>query len=481
MMKQSTSKHRDVNLKSVKIALKTLVHADTKKTSVRNAFQQIVNKEDSIADRDIQAAFHYVQEISKKRGILEHGLELILKKMENRDLSLFNEPLVHVLLLLLLFLLKIEHHAGNPPSLRKLKKLTRVVLHHCDCQLTTPQKIQLDQVLKHARDLDLRTVEQCLSRQSLPLQWSVRYNFPQWLMAKLSRQHEKHFIENLLKAENQAPKRYFRIRRPHVDKVDSILAKVATVEPQVKITLHRIGDEESTNDQLVLLELPRFNRTLNSVLQSFIPHVGIIQDKASALIPSLLFPIRNEMVVDLTAGPGQKYLQLLEYSHDARIIGCEYHEKRLSTMITWQNQLLKWCFQQKTHSHVLLTDSTNPPIQKNSVDKILLDAPCSSTGILAKYPDHRWHRVNLPFLTSLQEKLLENAISLLKPGGKGVYSVCSLLKDEGEEIITKFRDQIEIIPFDTNDEWTVPSTIGKRTFRHLHGTDNFFVALFQKK
>ncbi len=470
-----------ISIKSVVVALNTLVLAEKRKTSTRNAFQIVIQNYRELPYENIQAAYHYVQELSRKREILEYYLESITSTLSNHRLSLLNDSLIRNFLLLAIYLLKEEQYSGTPPSLTKLKKLMRVVLAREGHVLSTPQKIFLDDLLKKARDLDLKDVRSRLQKSSLNERLSFHYNFPRWLIKKLLEQHEKALVEKLLQSENHQPKRYFRIRLPYLKKVNEILAALPIEDSTVKITQWPIEKHSNQDERVIILEFTRFDSNMNAALNSLVPHVGVIQDKASALIPTLLLPIQDEIVLDLAAGPGQKFTQLLEYSQRSHVLGCEYNENRLNTMQRWVSTLTNWTIRRGTRYHLMLADGTEIPLKENQVDKVLLDAPCSSTGILAKYPDHRWHRVNLDFITTLQRNLLESAIKVLKPGGIGVYSVCSLLKDEGEWIITKFLDKIDLIPFDHENSWSIPSDVGKRVFRHLHGTDNFFVALFRKK
>ncbi len=471
-----------IRLRAAQLAIKVLTAAEKTKTSIRNAFQLIIKQQPKVSNKDVQSAYHLVLEIAKRRGRLEHYLEMAMENVPVflRD-KITTNLILHHLLVFITFLVTEERYQQSSPSNTQIKKLMRVLLRQNDILLSTKEKIALDHIIKRLQLLDLNIIEDEIRTTGIITEYSVKYNFPKWLIEKLLDQHGKKLVQDFLTAENRQIRRYFRLRASHSEIIDEIMNELPDADKNVKkhhLSFPSAGNNDQTH--LIMLEVTNFNNQINAVLQKYIPSCGVIQDKASALIPSLLFPIKNEVVIDLTAGPGQKYTLILEHAKNSYIIGCEYNKKRLQIAMMWQKTLKQWLTENGTKAQLLHADSISLPMRNECADKILLDAPCSSTGILAKYPDHRWHQVNLKFITTLQEKLLNEALRILKKGGIGVYSVCSVLKEEGEYLIKKFLNRLELVSFDLNNEWSIPSEFGKRTFRHLHDTDNFFIALFRK-
>ncbi|HVH47390.1 MAG TPA: hypothetical protein VM925_33875 [Labilithrix sp.] len=119
-------------------------------------------------------------------------------------------------------------------------------------------------------------------------------------------------------------------------------------------------------------------------------------------------------------------------------------------------------------------------------DRILVDAPCSGTGTLRRRPELGLRRsgADLNELARLQRAILTRAASLAKPGGRVVYAVCSVLREEAEDVLEAVVNAagLEPVPFDSVAAVAVAgeraSTL--RLMPHEHGTDGYFVASFRR-
>ncbi len=173
-----------------------------------------------------------------------------------------------------------------------------------------------------------------------------------------------------------------------------------------------------------------------------------LQSLSSMIPPLILSPKDNENILDMAAAPGGKTTQMLALSKNkAFVTACEKNKIRAERL---QYNLNK---QGANRVNVMIKDARTLD-DFFSFDKILLDAPCSGSGTLS---------ISNPKLVStftedllqrsskVQSSLLQKAITLLKPGHEMVYSTCSILSQENEEILQKFIDlkQVEIIPIDT--------------------------------
>jgi len=203
------------------------------------------------------------------------------------------------------------------------------------------------------------------------------------------------------------------------------------------------------------------------------------QDIAAGLPPRLLGDVKGKAVLDLCAAPGGKTLFLA--ASGAKVTAVDASAERLKRLA---ENLQRTGLAAKVICADVLAFR---PGEK--FDCILLDAPCSATGTLRRHPDVPYHRgkTEIERLAGLQVRLLSHAAGLLKPGGVLVYCVCSLEKEEGEDVITRFlsnnptlkRDPLKARELAGHSEWitkdgdlrTLPSHLAERG-----GMDGFFAA-----
>ena len=173
-----------------------------------------------------------------------------------------------------------------------------------------------------------------------------------------------------------------------------------------------------------------------------------LQSLSSMLPPLVLSPKDNENILDMAAAPGGKTTQMLALSENkAYITACEKNKIRAERL---QYNLHK---QGANRVNVMIKDARFLD-DFFSFDKILLDAPCSGSGTISifnKKLESTFTEDLVNRSSKTQIDLLKKAITLLKPGHEMVYSTCSILSKENEEIIKKFIDlkQIEVLPIDS--------------------------------
>ncbi|TFG29945.1 hypothetical protein EU527_15170 [Candidatus Thorarchaeota archaeon] len=205
----------------------------------------------------------------------------------------------------------------------------------------------------------------------------------------------------------------------------------------------------------------------------------LIQDKASILAVEALDPQSNQIIWDSCAAPGMKTQLITEkLKGTGKIIATDVYRDRVvgarNRSFNLGASQIEW----------VQSDSTNPTIL--DADKILIDAPCTSTGILQSYPSFKW-RLNKDTLFSLmtiQHKLLDGIINRYaqRPGTEIVFSTCSILPHEGESqidsILTKHRIELldPILPNATGYKGFKCSTKVTRLLPHRHDTSGFFIA-----
>ena len=149
------------------------------------------------------------------------------------------------------------------------------------------------------------------------------------------------------------------------------------------------------------------------------PTTGRQQDPGAQTIVPLLEIEPGMLVLDLCAAPGNKTAQIV--AQGARVVACDRYPKRLASV--------------DTPMRVVLDASAAVPFGQ-VFDRILLDAPCSGTGTLARNPEIKWRlrEENLLEFQQIQRQILQNALTCLKPAGSLVYSTCSLEPEENEAV-----------------------------------------------
>jgi 16S rRNA (cytosine967-C5)-methyltransferase len=116
-------------------------------------------------------------------------------------------------------------------------------------------------------------------------------------------------------------------------------------------------------------------------------------------------------------------------------------------------------------------------------DRVLLDVPCSATGVIRRHPDIKWLRraADIPPLCALQGRMLDAAWDLLAPGGRLLYATCSLLAAENQDQVTTFLARTpEAGELPLPGEWGVPRDHGRQLLPTPGGSDGFYYALLEK-
>ncbi|HEY9773241.1 MAG TPA: 16S rRNA (cytosine(967)-C(5))-methyltransferase RsmB [Planktothrix sp.] len=159
-----------------------------------------------------------------------------------------------------------------------------------------------------------------------------------------------------------------------------------------------------------------------------------VQDEAAAFVSRAVDAQPGELVVDLCAAPGGKTLHMAEMMNNTgRVIAVDKHEGRLN--------LLKQNRTRLALTNIEIVTADGRTFEPNKLaDRVLLDAPCTGTGVMNRRSDSRFHREppDLASLTELQRELLANAARMVKPGGILVYSTCSLEPEENFDNIRWF-------------------------------------------
>ncbi|HUK54396.1 MAG TPA: 16S rRNA (cytosine(967)-C(5))-methyltransferase RsmB [Candidatus Binatia bacterium] len=306
---------------------------------------------------------------------------------------------------------------------------------------------------------------------------------PRWLVERWLARFGAEEVRGLLEANNRPPRWTAAIQSPSM--VETAVAE-----------LNQLGCQPAPGRWLAsaveLHSLPRRGSGRGGATHAAGGAWWFLQDEASQMIPLLLDIRRGQYVLDLCAAPGGKTARLIQ-QRDAGpggIIACDVHLHRLRQMRAFLTSVGAGA------ADYVALDGTRPLPFGTRFDRILVDAPCSGTGTLARNPEIRW-RLKAEDLTALAEKqraLLLRGLEQLAPGGRLVYSTCSLEPEENEEVIAAalaahpaarrvsgaealaphLRPGIEARAlFDSRGDF--------RTLPRSHGTDGFFAAVLETR
>ena len=158
-----------------------------------------------------------------------------------------------------------------------------------------------------------------------------------------------------------------------------------------------------------------------------------VQDESGGLAVKLLDPQPGERIIDLCSAPGGKTTFIGELMKNVgELVSIDRYETRLNLVKNSAQRL------GVSVAHFLVADATS--VQLPPADRVLVDAPCSGLGVLAKKPDAKWRREpdDIRDLMKLQQAILGNAATLVKPGGLIVYSTCTTEPEENSELVRAF-------------------------------------------
>jgi len=205
-----------------------------------------------------------------------------------------------------------------------------------------------------------------------------------------------------------------------------------------------------------------------------------LQDEASQLVAQLLDAQNGDSVLYLCAAPGSKATQIASSTGDVKVIAGDLHQSRLRVVVEaakLQNVENIEC--------VVLDGVEKLPFPNGSFDRVLVDAPCSGTGTLRRNPEIRWRISDgdIRDLSNRQARLLGNASLAVKPGGRLVYSTCSLEPEENEAVICAFLSEhprFQQVRMNV-DSSLITATGAVRTWPSRHDVDGFFLSIFESR
>jgi 16S rRNA (cytosine967-C5)-methyltransferase len=294
---------------------------------------------------------------------------------------------------------------------------------------------------------------------------AIEQSFPEWFSAKLGNNWPEHY-EQILKASNQHPPMTLRVNTSKVSR-DAYLA-----------ALKEAGTNASPcvfSTKGIQLETPCDIKALPNFDAGFIS----VQDEAAQLSTQLLELEPGMRVLDACAAPGGKTCAMLESQPDLDVLALDQDARRLKRV---DENLQRLGLTARTKAAP--AQETSSWFDGDAFDRILIDAPCSATGVIRRHPDIKLLREpsDLKNLAELQLQLLTTLWETLKSGGLMVYATCSIFPQENARVIERFlkaQEQASLTPIEQS--WGFDTGFGTQLFPEEGAHDGFFYAVLIKE
>jgi 16S rRNA (cytosine967-C5)-methyltransferase len=283
-----------------------------------------------------------------------------------------------------------------------------------------------------------------------------RYLHPSWLLNRIKKAYPEQW-EGIIEANNQRPPMWLRVNRIHHSRDEYLtLLQAAGIDA---------ASHPEYADALRLL-----TPSAVSELPGFADGWVTVQDASAQGSVDLLDPQDGEMILDLCCAPGGKTTHILEAAPKAHVLAVDVDKQRLVRV----NENLQ---RLKLHAEVKQGDGREPQswAGDRQFDKILLDAPCSATGVIRRHPDIKWLRrdSDIAELAGLQREILDAIWPRLKANGVMVYATCSILPEENSQQIKAFlNDHPEAQLVETGSL----ENPGRQNLPHAEDGDGFYYA-----
>ncbi|MGE4548570.1 MAG: 16S rRNA (cytosine(967)-C(5))-methyltransferase RsmB [Intestinibacillus sp.] len=319
----------------------------------------------------------------------------------------------------------------------------------------------------------LRTIARAAEESGLPVldcpdkesYYALRYSHPEWLVRTLSAQFGQKEAGRICAADNETAPLSLRVNRLKTTREEALDAiEAAGFRPQVHETIPDIILCEGGD----IASLPFFQQGCVTV-----------QDGAGAVCADVLAPEPGALALDCCAAPGGKSFALAErMQNTGKVISCDIYEHKLVKIREGAARL------GLTNLETRLADATRPQEDLSGrANFVLCDVPCSGMGIIRKKPEIRYKpEEELAGLPALQRAILENCAQYVCAGGVLVYSTCTVLRRENEDVVHAFLAEH---PGFAAEPFTHPAC-GERPdgmvtlLPHLHNTDGFFIAKLRR-
>ena len=286
---------------------------------------------------------------------------------------------------------------------------------------------------------------------------SLKYSMPEWIVKKFCDEYGEEETADICQNLN--------------------------LRPNISVRINKLKGKVELGEKGILEDFRTITGTKNiTKTKEYIEGNITIQDEAAGLSSFILAPKEGEMVLDACSAPGGKTTYLAELMHNkGKIVAWDIYEERLKQVDQNAKRLGIDIIQTEVHDATKLKEE-----YEEKFDKILLDVPCLGLGVIRRKPDIKWNRQenDIKEISDIQLNILKTCSKYLKNNGVLVYSTCSMLKEENDEIIEKFikEENFETVNIDEQipNEFSKITTNNMVKFLPSQKHDGFFITMLKK-
>lgn len=290
---------------------------------------------------------------------------------------------------------------------------------------------------------------------------ATTFSHPEWMVKRWVKRFGEREAFQLMQSNNQRPFYYVRVNN------------LRTKTENFKLRMEKLDIPFDESEWL-----PGYYKvdSVAPFIEKDLLKKGIclVQDIAAGFAPTILEPEPGETIYDLCAAPGTKSIVMSDMMNaEGSIMAVDISAKRL--------ELLAESAMDYRAENIKIRQDDVRELNLKLADGVLLDAPCTGTGVLSKRADLRWKRTEeeLENSVKLQEELLDEAANHVKRGGRLVYSTCSIEPEENWEQIQKFLEKYDNFELEKLDEFLPEEVLAEdgyayQTLPHIHGCDGHF-------
>ena len=295
----------------------------------------------------------------------------------------------------------------------------------------------------------------------------VHYSHPRWILEKIKTDWPENWIQ-ILEANNQRPAFWLRVNQMQysAEQYQNLLAE---------------NDIESHVSALANHALKLSQGIDVRLLPGFADGAVSVQDVGAQLTAELLNVAEHAQVLDLCAAPGGKTCHILEHYNDIdKVFAVELEQQRMQR-VSENLQRLKF----ESRAELIVADAREYKQwwSGNQFARILIDAPCSASGVIRRHPDIKTLRRESDIipLVKLQAEILSSAWQMLAPGGELLYVTCSVFKDENQNQIHDFLSQNnDAAEIKIESNWGKPCEYGRQLLPGEQDADGFYFCRLRK-
>lgn len=419
--------------------------------------RQVIEDHDLIVE-DRNLLTELVYGVLQRKYLLDYQLDPFIKKQ--KKMKNWVRQLLRISLYQMEFLERIPAHA----IVNEAVNIARMRGHKGIAGL-------VNAVLRNIQRQGVRQADEIENREE---RLSIQYSMPVWLVEEFIADLGPDEAEKLLASFSERPKLSLRVNTDQISRDEAIASLKAEGYESVKSSISPYG--------IIALNGIPANATIfkNGLIS--------VQDESSMLVAPALNVSAADYVLDACAAPGGKTMHIasnfLSAAAGGKVQALDIHEHKIQLI---KQNAQKQGVQDRVAAEKMDARQVSENFEKETFDRILVDAPCSGLGLIRRRPEIRYTKTkaDIDQLHQLQLEILNDVSQTLKVDGELVYSTCTLTTAENQAVIARFLEEnkaFEQIPVELPDNELKLQADGSITiYPHQYGTDGFFISRFRKR